>query len=78
MAESAFKEKKIKKLTRKQVQQEVGTRLSGALGEYKIKLGEKKFGKNIKKLSRLLAVDLTKALTKEAKVPGKNKAAKSK
>jgi len=75
MAETALKGKKIKKLTKKQVRQDVLTRLSGALEEYKTKLGEKKFATKIKKASKLFAVDLTKALRKHAKAIDKNKPA---
>ena len=43
------------------------TRLSGALEEYKNKLGEKKFETKIRKASKLFAFDLTKAFKKDLK-----------
>ena len=76
MADSALKLKKIKKLTKKEIRNEVSTRLSGALEDYKNKLGEKKFTNNIKKASKLFAVDLTKAFRKEAKAISKKKITK--
>ena len=74
MSESALKVKGLKKLTKKQVRQEVSTKLSGALEDYRIRLGEKKFATTIKKASKLFAVDLTKALRKGAKAIEKKKA----
>ena len=73
MADTTLKLKKIKKLTKKQVTQEVLTRLSGALEEYKTKMGEKKFATKVKKASKLFATDLTKALRKDAKAIQKTK-----
>jgi len=67
MAATEQKVKGTKKITKKQVRQEVFTRLSGALEEYKNKLGEKKFETKIKKASKLFAVDLTKAFKKDLK-----------
>jgi len=67
MAATEQKVKGTKKITKKQVRQEVVTRLSGALEEYKNKLGEKKFETKIKKASKLFAVDLTKAFKKDLK-----------
>ena len=71
MADIALKLKKIKKLTKKEIRNEVSTRLSGALEEYKNKLGEKKFTNNIKRASKLFAVDITKAFRKDAKAINK-------
>jgi len=67
MAATEQKVKDTKKITKKQIRQEVFTRLSGALEEYKNKLGEKKFQTKIKKASKLFAVDLTKAFKKDLK-----------
>ena len=50
-------------------------KLSGALAEYKNKLDKKKFESNLKKASKIFAVDIVKALKKERKSKRKTKAA---
>ena len=67
MANTALKVKSLNKLTKKQVRQEVFTKLSGALEGYKDKIGKRKFATKIKKASKLFAADLTKALRKNVK-----------
>jgi hypothetical protein len=57
----------IKKLTKKQAKKEVFKKLSGALAEYKNKLDKKKFESNLKKASKLFAVDIAKASKKDRK-----------
>lgn len=56
-----------KKPTKKDAQKEVFEKLSGALAEYKSNLKEKKFQRNLKKASKLLAVDIVKSLKKDRK-----------
>ena len=46
---------------------EVFEKLAGALAEYKSKLNEKKFENNLKKASKLFAVDIVKAIKKDRK-----------
>lgn len=58
----------IKKLTKKQARKEVFKKLSGALAEYKNKLDKKKFESNLKKASKLFAVDIAKAFKKDRKL----------
>jgi hypothetical protein len=67
MTGTELKVKNIKKLTKKQVRQEVFAKLSIALDDYKTRLGEKKFETKIKKASKSFAVDLTKAFRKDVK-----------
>ncbi len=56
-----------KKPTKKDAEKEVFEKLSGALAEYKSNLKEKKFQKNLKKASKLFAVDIVKSLKKDRK-----------
>jgi len=65
----------VKKITRKEAQKAVFEKLSGALAEYKNKLDKKKFESNLKKASKIFAVDIVKALKKERKSKRKTKAA---
>ena len=57
----------VKKPTKKETRKEVFEKLSGALAEYKSKLDEKKFENNLKKASKLFAVDIVKAIKKDGK-----------
>ena len=57
----------IKKPTKKETRKEVFEKLSGALSEYKGKLNERKFENNLKKVSKLFAVDIVKAIKKDRK-----------
>jgi hypothetical protein len=60
----------IKKPTKKEIRKEVFEKLSGALAEYKNKINEKKFENNLKKASKLFAVDIIKAIKKDRKKRG--------
>jgi len=55
------------KLIKKETRKEVFNKLSDALSDYKGKLDEKKFENNLKKASKLFAVDIVKALKKDLK-----------
>ena len=57
----------IKKPTKKETRKEVFEKLSGALAEYKGKVNEKKLENNLKKASKLVAVDIVKAIKKDRK-----------
>ena len=65
MADTEQKIPVVKKLTKKQAKKEVFEKLSGALAEYKNKLDKKKFESNLKKASKLFAVDIAKAFKKD-------------
>ena len=69
----------VKKITKKEARKVVFEKLSGALVEYKNKLDKKKFESNLKKASKLFAVDIVKAFKKDRKSKiksaGKKKAA---
>jgi len=67
MTETEQKVPAIKRLTKKQAKKEVFKKLSGALAEYKNKLDKKKFESNLKKASKLFAVDIAKAFKKDQK-----------
>lgn len=56
-----------KKPNKKDAEKEVLEKLSGVLAEYKGNIKEKKFRKNLKKASKLFAVDIVKSLKKERK-----------
>ena len=56
-----------KKLIKKETRKELFVKLSYALAEYKDKLNEKTFENNIKKASKLFAVDIVKAIKKDRK-----------
>ncbi|MEP6750050.1 MAG: hypothetical protein ABJB86_20085 [Bacteroidota bacterium] len=73
MADTEQKAATVKKLTKKQAKKEVFEKLSGALAEYKNKLDKKKFENNLKKASKLFAVDLAKAFKKDRKVKSAKK-----
>lgn len=64
-----------KKPSKKDAQKEVYNKLSGALAEYKSNLTEKRFQKNLKKASKLFAVDLWKSYKKNHKKTGAKKEA---
>ena len=64
----------VKKLTKKQAKKEVFEKLSGALAEYKNKLDKKKFESNLKKASKLFAVDIAKAFKKDRQLKSVKKA----
>jgi len=65
----------VKKITKKEAQKAVFEKLSGALAEYKNKLDKKKFESNLKKASKLFAVDIVKASKKDRKGKTKEKVA---
>ncbi|MFT3932922.1 MAG: hypothetical protein QM726_04840 [Chitinophagaceae bacterium] len=68
MAENAATTKEAKKkISKKEVRKELFTKLSGAMEEYKARLGEKKFETRVKKAAKLFAVDLAKAFKKDLK-----------
>jgi hypothetical protein len=52
--------------TKKQVRKEIFEKLTGALAEYKQKLGEKKLATRVKKASKLISRDLEK-ISKKSK-----------
>jgi len=68
----------VKKLTKKQAKKEVFKKLSGALAEYKNKLDKKKFESNLKKASKLFAVDIAKAFKKARKLKSVKKVVEKK
>jgi len=74
MADTEQKATVIKKLTKKQAKKEVFEKLSGALAEYKNKLDKKKFESNLKKASKLFAVDIAKAFKKDRQLKSVKKA----
>ncbi len=63
-----------KKVTKKEARKAVFEKLSGALAEYKNKLDKKKFESNLRKASKLFAVELVKASKKNRKHERKLKA----
>lgn len=54
----------VKKVTKKELRNQVYEKLAGALAEYKYQLKEKKFENRLKKVSRIFAVDIAKAIKK--------------
>jgi hypothetical protein len=68
----------VKKLTKKQAKKEVFKKLSGALAEYKNKLDKKKFESNLKKASKLFAIDIAKAFKKARKLKSVKKVVEKK
>jgi hypothetical protein len=78
MADTEQKIPVVKKLTKKQAKKEVFEKLSGALAEYKNKLDKKKFESNLKKASKLFAVDIARAFKKDLKAEGAKKKATTK
>ncbi len=56
-----------KKPTKKEAEKEVFEKLSSALAEYKGDVKEKKFKRNLKKASKLFAVDVARSLKKNRK-----------
>lgn len=65
-----------KKPTKKEVRQLVYKKLSDALAEYQTSVKEKKFTNRLKKVSKLFAADIAKAIGKKnetAKKAGKKK-----
>jgi hypothetical protein len=57
----------VRQPTKKETRKEVFEKLSGALAEYKSKLDEKKFENKLRKVSKLFAVDIVKAMKKDRK-----------
>ena len=55
-----------KKLSRKETRKIIFNKLSTALAEYKTELKEKKFDRNLKKFSKILASDLAKSSKQDA------------
>ncbi len=68
----------VKKLTKKQARKEVFKKLSGALAEYKNRLDKKKFESNLKKASKLFAVDIARSFKKDLKLEDAKKKASAK
>jgi hypothetical protein len=58
---------------KKQVRKELAEKLTGALAEYKQKLGEKKLATHVKKASKLISRDLLKANKKNPKTKAAKK-----
>lgn len=50
------------KLSKKQLRKQVYEKLAGALAEYKTGFNEKKFDSRLKKVSKIFAVDIAKAV----------------
>jgi hypothetical protein len=61
----------------KQVRQEIVEKLTGALDEYKQKLGEKKLAIRVKKVSKLISRDLKRANKKKDERKKQTKAKKA-
>jgi len=52
----------VKKVTKKELRKLVFEKLSGALDEYKTGINEKKFNNRLKKVSKVFAMDISKAV----------------
>lgn len=52
----------VKKVTKKELRKQVYEKLAGALAEYKNGLNEKKFDSKLKKVSKVFALDIAKAV----------------
>jgi hypothetical protein len=76
--DAAITKRSLKKAPKTELKQELINKLSDALGDYKAKMGEKKFTSKIKKASKLFAVDLRRALRKNEKAAKKTKVEKRK
>ncbi len=61
---SATSEKQTRN-SEKQVRKEIAEKLTGALADYKQKLGEKKLATHVKKVSKLISKDLKKVGKKQ-------------
>ena len=51
-----------KKATKKEIRKQVYEKLAGALAEYKTGINEKKFDSRLKKVSKVFALDIAKAV----------------
>ncbi len=60
-------QKNINKLSKKTTQKEVFEKLSIAFADYKSSLNKKKFENKLKKASKLISVDIVKAIKKDRK-----------
>ncbi|MGZ5134476.1 MAG: hypothetical protein ACXWCG_04980 [Flavitalea sp.] len=58
----ASKDLPVKKITKKELRQQVYEKLAGALAEYKYGFNEKKFDNRLKKVSKVFAFDIAKAV----------------
>lgn len=61
----------------KKVRKEIGEKLTGALADYKLELGEKKLATRVKKVSKLISRDLLKIREKQKKSGKKTTSVKS-
>ena len=52
----------VKKVTKKEIRKQVYEKLAGALAEYKTGVNEKKFDNRLKKVSKVFALDIAKAV----------------
>ncbi len=52
----------VKKVTKKEIRKQVYEKLAGALAEYKTGINEKKFDNRLKKVSKVFALDIAKAV----------------
>ena len=52
----------VKKVTKKELRKQVYEKLAGALAEYKNGFSEKKFDNRLKKVSKVFALDIAKAV----------------
>lgn len=51
-----------RKVSKKELRQQVYEKIAGALAEYKMGINEKKFDNRLKKVSRIFAQDISKAV----------------
>jgi hypothetical protein len=52
----------VKKVSKKEIRKQVYEKLAGALAEYKTGIKEKKFDSRLKKVSKIFALDIAKAV----------------
>ena len=52
----------VKKVTKKELRKQVYEKLAGALAEYKNGFSEKKFDNRLRKVSKVFALDIAKAV----------------
>ena len=52
----------VKKVTKKEIRKQVYEKLAGALAEYKTGINEKKIDNRLKKVSKVFALDIAKAV----------------
>ena len=62
----------VKKISKKELRKQVYDKLAGALAEYKTGINERKFDNRLKKVSKIFAFDIAKAV-KNGKHHIKNK-----